>query len=84
MMAIQYCDYPMDNNKVSFPQMKLLLKQDRLTAIGFGGLIQFGLLVPLLNLLIMPAAVVGATIYWVEAHASQERRLQAEMPVRMD
>lgn len=72
MMAIQYCDYPMDNNKVSFKNMKLMLKGDRLTSIGFGGLIQLGMMVPLLNLIIMPAAVVGATIYWVEAHASTE------------
>ncbi len=78
MMAIQYCDYPMDNNKVSFGQMKLLLKQERLTAIGFGGLIQACMLVPLLNLLIMPAAVVGATLYWVEAHAGEERPLPTQ------
>jgi CysZ protein len=27
------------------------------------------MMVPLLNLLLMPAAVVGATLYWVEEHA---------------
>ncbi|WP_067868014.1 sulfate transporter CysZ [Neptuniibacter marinus] len=72
MMAIQYCDYPMDNNKVSFKNMKLMLKSDRLTSIGFGGLIQLGMMIPILNLILMPAAVVGATIYWVEAHAGVE------------
>lgn len=76
MMAIQYCDYPMDNNKVSFKSMKVMLKQDRFTAIGFGGLVQAGMLVPILNLILMPAAVVGATIYWVEAHASTEVDLE--------
>lgn len=70
MMSIQYCDYPMDNNKVSFAEMKQLLKSHRFTAVGFGSLVQFGMLVPLVNLLIMPAAVVGATIYWVEEHRS--------------
>jgi len=69
MMSIQYCDYPMDNNKVSFGQMKQLLKSERLTAVGFGGLVQLGMMVPLLNLVLMPAAVVGATLYWVEEHA---------------
>lgn len=72
MMAIQYCDYPMDNNKVSFKNMRKMLKADRLTSIGFGGIVQLGMLVPLLNLIMMPAAVVGATIYWVEAYASEE------------
>ncbi|WP_299182397.1 sulfate transporter CysZ [uncultured Neptuniibacter sp.] len=75
MMAIQYCDYPMDNNKVSFKKMKLMLKGDRLTSIGFGGLVQLGMMVPILNLILMPAAVVGATIYWVEAHATVEKDL---------
>ncbi|WP_286240597.1 sulfate transporter CysZ [Neptuniibacter halophilus] len=78
MMAIQYCDYPMDNNKVSFKNMRGMLKADRLTSIGFGGLVQVGMMVPLLNLIIMPAAVVGATIYWVEAYASPEKVLDQE------
>ena len=52
--------------------MKLMLKSDRFTAIGFGGLTQVGMMIPVLNLVLMPAAVVGATIYWVEAHASTE------------
>lgn len=75
MMAIQYCDYPMDNNKVSFKNMKNMLKADRLTSLGFGGLIQVGMMVPILNLILMPAAVVGATIYWVEGHVSVEKDL---------
>jgi len=69
MMAIQYCDYPMDNNRVSFGQMKLLLKSHRMTALGFGGLVQLGMLIPVINLILMPTAVVGATIYWVEEYA---------------
>ena len=68
MMSIQYCDYPMDNNKVSFKQMRQLLKERRLTSVGFGGLVQLGMMVPILNLVLMPAAVVGATHYWVEEH----------------
>lgn len=73
MMSIQYCDYPMDNNKVSFPQMKQLMKARRVTSIGFGGLVQLGMLVPVLNLFLMPAAVVGATIFWVEEYAAEAR-----------
>ncbi len=66
MMAIQYCDYPMDNNKVSFRELRTYLKGRRLSSLGFGGLVSLGMMVPVLNLLIMPAAVVGATIFWVE------------------
>lgn len=72
MMAIQYCDYPMDNNHISFRDMKDSLKQRRLTSVGFGGVISLGMMIPLLNLLIMPAAVVGATIFWVEEYTDGE------------
>lgn len=75
MMSIQYCDYPMDNNRVSFRQMKALLKARRITSIGFGALVQLGMLVPLVNLLLMPAAVVGATLFWVEEYAGREREV---------
>lgn len=72
MMAIQYCDYPMDNNSVSFGRMRQLLKSRRLGALGFGGLVSAGMMLPLINLLIMPAAVVGATLFWVEEYAASE------------
>ncbi len=68
MMAIQYCDYPMDNNKVTFKEMLALLKKQRMTSLGFGGFVQLGMMVPILNFIMMPVAVIGATIYWVEEH----------------
>lgn len=77
MMSIQYCDYPMDNNKVSFAQMKQLMKARRITSIGFGSLVQLGMLVPVLNLFLMPAAVVGATLFWVEEYAPEVHDLKA-------
>ena len=69
MMAIQYCDYPMDNNKISFHDLRSHLKTRRLSSLGFGALVSMGMLIPILNLLIMPAAVIGATIFWVEEFA---------------
>ena len=78
MMAIQFCDYPMDNNKVRFSDMKRLLKQQRLSALGFGALVSLAMLVPVLNLLIMPAAVIGATIFWVEEYANEAGLPQAK------
>jgi CysZ protein len=69
MMAIQYCDYPMDNNKVSFKDMLSRLKKQRLTSLGFGGLVQLGMMVPIVNFIMMPVAVIGATLYWIDEHA---------------
>jgi len=66
MMAIEYCDYPMDNHRHRFAELKTRLKAQRMTAMGFGGGVMLGTMIPIVNFIIMPAAVCGATIYWVE------------------
>lgn len=66
MMAVQYIDYPADNNKVSWNDMLTWIRQRRWSCLSFGGITYLLLLVPLLNLLIMPAAIVGATLLWVK------------------
>lgn len=71
MMAIQYCDYPMDNNGVPFKAMRRQLKARRGTVLGFGALTSLGLTLPGINLVVMPAAVAGATLLWVEEYAGR-------------
>lgn len=65
MMAVQYIDYPADNNKLSWAEMMAWLRQRRWQSLGFGAVTYAALLVPVLNLLVMPAAVAGATLFWV-------------------
>ncbi|MCW3149920.1 sulfate transporter CysZ [Stutzerimonas stutzeri] len=65
MMAVQYIDYPADNNKMSWADMMSWLRQRRWQSLSFGAATYAALLVPVLNLLIMPAAVAGATLLWV-------------------
>ncbi|OOF35104.1 sulfate transporter CysZ [Salinivibrio costicola] len=71
MMAIQYCDYPFDNHKVAFPTMRDTLKQQRGTSLSFGAVVMLFTMTPLLNLIVMPAAVCGATAMWVDRHKEQ-------------
>lgn len=66
MMAIEYCDYPMDNHRYTLARVRQRIGDRRLTSFGFGAGVMAGTMVPFLNLLIMPAAVCGATLYWVE------------------
>ncbi len=66
MLAIQYCDYPFDNNKVDFDTMRMQLKQRQFNSYSFGILVSIFTTIPLLNLFIMPVAVCSATIMWVE------------------
>lgn len=65
MMAVQYIDYPADNNKLGWNEMLAWLRERRWQSLSFGGITYAALLVPGLNLLIMPAAVAGATLLWV-------------------
>ncbi|MGB0361131.1 MAG: sulfate transporter CysZ, partial [Endozoicomonas sp.] len=77
MMAIQYCDYAADNRNVSFRSMISALKSQMKKCWPFGAVVNLAMLVPLVNLLIIPAAVIGATLYWerevVSGHSSLEK-----------
>lgn len=66
MMSLQYCDYPMDNHKYSLSDVKQTIATRRMTSLGFGGAVMFGTMIPIVNFIIMPVAVCGATVYWVE------------------
>ncbi len=71
MLAIQYCDYPFDNHKVSFQRMRQALRQHRSANLQFGALVSLFTMIPLLNLMIMPVAVCGATAMWVDRYRAQ-------------
>ena len=66
MLAIQYVDYSYDNHQISFKQLKKDLNSDRSTALGFGAATTLMSMVPLLNLIAIPAAVCGGTVFYLE------------------
>ncbi len=65
-MALEYMAYPLENAGVLFSDQKQLVKSIRLGALSFGGIAAMGLTIPLLNIIVAPAAVIGATIYFNE------------------
>ncbi|MCG6233392.1 sulfate transporter CysZ [Vibrio furnissii] len=71
MLAIQYCDYPFDNHKVSFNDMRNSLKQKQGKAYTFGMLVSVLTTIPIINLFVMPIAVCGATAMWVHEFRGQ-------------
>ena len=71
MMAVQYIDYPADNNKLSWDDMLNWLRARRWKSLSFGGVAYLALLIPGLNILMMPAAVAGATVFWVREGGKQ-------------
>lgn len=71
MLAIQYCDYPFDNHKVPFKEMRTALRSRKVTNMQFGALTSLFTLIPVLNLFIMPVAVCGATAMWVDCYRAK-------------
>ncbi|MGA9854182.1 MAG: sulfate transporter CysZ [Gammaproteobacteria bacterium] len=67
MLAMQYSDYPLSNHGVDFTAQRPLLKQQRNRLFGFGIATALCTLIPVMNFIIMPAAVAGATLLWIEA-----------------
>lgn len=70
MMSIEYLDYPADSQHIPFKQLLTIRKERRWLHLGFGMTVAVLSSIPFLNLLVMPAAVVGATRLWHENHIS--------------
>ncbi|MDN3652184.1 sulfate transporter CysZ [Thalassotalea ponticola] len=66
MMAIQYCDYPFDNHKIAFTDMRSKLAEHKGKCFSFGICVTFAAMVPIVNLIVMPVAICGATAMWVD------------------
>lgn len=66
MMSIEYLDYPADSEQIPFKELINTRKKRRWLHLGFGVAIAVLSSIPLVNLFVMPAAVVGATRLWNE------------------
>ncbi len=62
-MGLEFMAYPLENKGLLFSQQKDEAKNRRIGVLSFGGLTVVGLSIPVLNLIIAPAAVIGATVY---------------------
>lgn len=62
-LAVEYGDYPMANHDLPPRAQRELLKRRRLKSLAFGAGVSGMMLV--LGFVAMPAAVAGATLYWV-------------------
>ncbi|MDP6096873.1 MAG: sulfate transporter CysZ [Gammaproteobacteria bacterium] len=65
MMAIQYTDYAADNNEIGFSDLRRGLGRSRLQTVLFGTPVYLLLAIPLANLILLPVAVAGGTVFWV-------------------
>lgn len=71
MLSLQYSDYPFDNHKISFKSMRRTLCTERTRQFTFGLSVSLVTMVPIVNLIIMPVAVCGATALWVDLYKNK-------------
>ncbi len=67
VMAVQFADFSPENRGLEFPEARRTLGERRALVLGFGLPTAFGIGVPLLNLLVAPAAAAGGTALWLRA-----------------
>jgi len=65
-LALQFCDYAADNHQLPFTQVRTQLGQQKFNSFAFGGLVLFGSMIPVFNIVMTPLAVAAGTIYWVK------------------
>jgi CysZ protein len=73
ILSVQYHDFVMDNNLINFEQMQGMIKEKKLLSLGFGMSINLLTFVPFLNLITLPAAVIGGVILYFEEYHQIDR-----------
>ena len=63
-LALQYMDYPADSDEVSFAEVRQRAGKQRLLSLSFGLSALAAAAIPLVNLLLLPATVIGGTLLW--------------------
>ena len=70
MACLQYCDYAYDNHKTAFALMRKDLRDNRLSTFIFGMIVSIGISIPIINLILPPAAVCAGTKYYLQIQKS--------------
>jgi CysZ protein len=75
LLAVEYLDYPLSNQGFRLDQERRMLRQRRWLALGFGAGVMTMTVIPGLNLVAMPSAVIGASRMWAERLSGREGNL---------
>lgn len=65
-LAVEYADYPMGNHALRPRNQRDRLRHKRFKSLGFGAGVTVMMLIPGLQFAAMPAAVAGATRFWID------------------
>jgi CysZ protein len=76
MMTVQYVDYPFDNHKAAFRFTRDTLRQDKTRAFTFGILVNVFSFIPVVNFMVMPVSICGATAMYVDHFRFRAQQMQ--------
>lgn len=82
MLAFEYLDQPMGNRGMAFDAKIARLRCHRWRHLGFGSLVTLATAIPLANLVVMPAAVVGATLLYLDTEPTGTPNTGATPPAK--
>lgn len=73
MIAMEYGDYPMANHAMNGRAVRIHLRRHWGGSLGFGLAVMVLMMVPVVNFITMPAAVAGATVFWLKTCDNRNR-----------
>ncbi|MBK1722052.1 sulfate transporter CysZ [Thiocystis violacea] len=65
ILTVEYADYPMGNHGLKFREIRQRLGERRTLALSFGAATAALGMIPVVNFILMPSAVAGATAMWL-------------------
>jgi CysZ protein len=68
-LALQYFDYPGDSDGQNFAVVRQRAGKQRLLSLSFGLSALVAAAIPLVNLLLLPATVIGGTLLWCREYS---------------
>lgn len=73
LMTLTYLDYPTDNHRIAMSNVRAWSYHRRWVSLSFGVSVLVFSMIPIVNLFTIPAAVAGATKFWVNEDDSIEK-----------
>lgn len=67
MITLTYLDYPGDNHRIPIREVRAWMRKRPWSSLAFGSCILVSSMIPVINCFTVPAAVAGATKFWIEA-----------------
>lgn len=72
MLSLEYLDYPLGNHNILFKKTRSLVKQQRAACLSFGAITSAFTLIPFVNFFVMPIAVAGATLLYIDKFSDEK------------